>query len=171
MKVIGEPDRPVEVAVRVLAPATVPRVHAGEVAMPEPLVVTAPDDASEPPPDATANVTATPDTRLPTESVTSTEGAFETALPAVPLWLLPAFTAMIAAGPTPFGVMFARSDVRPADSNVNVFVDPTIPAKVRFVNVAVPATAATPVDAWLPPSVPLDAETVTVAVEDVRFLH
>jgi len=40
---------------------------------------------------------------------------------------------------------------------------------VRFVNVAVPADAATPADAWLPPSVPADALTVTVAALDTVF--
>ena len=43
------------------------------------------------------------------------------------------------------------------------------PAKVRFVNVAAPDTAAIPDVACDPPSVPPEAVTVTVAVEVVGF--
>ena len=83
VKVTGEPDREPDVAVRVLLPLVVPRVHAGEAAIPEELVDTTPEDASEPPPDATANVTATPCTALPWASVTTTDGAVEMAEPDV----------------------------------------------------------------------------------------
>ena len=57
VNVIGEPESEPDVAVRVLVPAVAPRVQAGEVAIPDVLVVTDPEDASEPPPDATAKVT------------------------------------------------------------------------------------------------------------------
>lgn len=83
VNVIGDPVKPDEVAVSVFAPAVVPKVHAGDVAMPEALVVTVPEEASEPPPDATANVTDVPWTALPCASVTSTEGAVVTADPTV----------------------------------------------------------------------------------------
>ena len=46
---------------------------------------------------------------------------------------------------------------------------PTSPVKVRFVNVAVPETAALPADASVPPKVPAEAATETVAVEVVGF--
>lgn len=83
VKVTGEPDNDPEVAVSVFEPAVVPNVHAGDVAMPELFVVTVPDDANDPPPDATANVTDSPCTGLPAESVTNTDGAVDTADPAV----------------------------------------------------------------------------------------
>jgi hypothetical protein len=83
--VIGEPESEPEVAVRVLLPTVAPRVHEVSAAMPEEFVVTAEDGNREPPPEATAKVTDVPDTAFPPESVTSTDGAVETALPAVAL--------------------------------------------------------------------------------------
>jgi hypothetical protein len=83
VNVTGEPDSDPEVAETVFAPAAVPSVHAGAVATPEELDVTANDDASDPPPVATANVTDAPATGLPAASETSTDGAIATALPAV----------------------------------------------------------------------------------------
>ena len=65
VKVTGDPVRPDEVAVSVFEPAVVPSVHAGDVAMPDASVVTVPEGASEPPPDATVNVTDVPWTALP----------------------------------------------------------------------------------------------------------
>ena len=65
VKVTGDPVRPVEVAVSVFEPAVVPSVQAGDVAMPDASVVTVPDEASEPPPEATANVTDVPCTGFP----------------------------------------------------------------------------------------------------------
>jgi len=60
VKVTGEPVSDPDVTVSVFDPAVVPSVHAGEVAMPELFVVAEPDDAKDPPPEATANVTAVP---------------------------------------------------------------------------------------------------------------
>jgi hypothetical protein len=100
VKVTGEPVSPDTVAVRVFDPAVVPRVHEVTAAMPEEFVDTVVVGRRDPPPDATAKVTAVPDTGLPPESVTMTDGAVETADPAVALWLLPAFTAIVAAAPT-----------------------------------------------------------------------
>ena len=97
---IGEPERVPDVAVSVFEPAVVPRVHDVSAATPEEFVVTAEDGSREPLPDATAKVTEVPDTGLPPESVTITEGAVATALPAVALWPLPAFIAMVVAAPT-----------------------------------------------------------------------
>ena len=83
VNVTGEPDSEPEVAVRVFAPAVVPSVQAGDVATPEEFVDTTPDDARDPPPVATANVTDTLGTALPAASLTNTLGAVDTAAPAV----------------------------------------------------------------------------------------
>jgi hypothetical protein len=64
VKVTGLPGRPLDVAVRVLVPAVVPNVQDVTAAMPLPLVVTGVVGLTVPPPDATANVTATPATGL-----------------------------------------------------------------------------------------------------------
>lgn len=82
LNVTGLPVRPVAVAVKVLAPAVAPSVQEPTVAMPLALVIAAPP-ATLPPPDAAANVTLTPDTTLPFASLTITDGAIATALPAV----------------------------------------------------------------------------------------
>jgi hypothetical protein len=83
VNITGEPDKEPDVAVSVLEPAVVPRVQAGEVATPELFVVTTPEDASDPPPVATAKVTLTPETGLPAVSVTWTAGLVVTAVPTV----------------------------------------------------------------------------------------
>ena len=85
LKVRGEPESPVAVAVSVLLPEVVPKVQVGEVAIPLALVVTGADEPSKPPPDATAKMTLTPLTGLPLLSLTITEGAVLTADPAVAL--------------------------------------------------------------------------------------
>ena len=85
VNVNGDPVRPVEVAVIVFAPAVVPSVHVGDVAMPKAFVVTVAGVASDPPPLVTAKVTEVPETRLPTVSVTRTNGAVVTAVPTVAL--------------------------------------------------------------------------------------
>ena len=84
VKVTGEPDIPVDVAVNVLAPALAPNLHDPTVAIPEALVVVvAPEIA--PPPLATAKVTLTPETGLLSASVMMTEGRMETSVLAVAL--------------------------------------------------------------------------------------
>jgi hypothetical protein len=99
VKVTGDPESTPEVAVIVLAPAVVPRVHEPTVAIPEAFVV-AERPVPEPPPVATAKVTEVPDTALPPESVTRTAGAIDTAEPAVADWELPALNAIVVAAPT-----------------------------------------------------------------------
>ncbi len=59
LKVTGEPARPMRVAVRVLAPALVPKVQLPTVAMPEALVAGV-RSVAKPPPLVTAKVTLTP---------------------------------------------------------------------------------------------------------------
>jgi hypothetical protein len=99
VNVTGEPVRPDTVAVNVFVPAVVPRVQDPTVAMPEAFVV-ADRPVPEPPPEAIAKVTVAPGTRLPPESVRTTDGAVESAEPAVAVWLLPAFRAIAVAAPT-----------------------------------------------------------------------
>ena len=97
--VTGEPLNDPLVAVSVFAPAVVPKVQAGLVAIPALSVVTTPLEANEPPPVATAKVTDTPLTALPCASVTFTDGAIATAVATVALWLFPPFTAIVVAVP------------------------------------------------------------------------
>jgi hypothetical protein len=80
VKVMGEPLRLPLAAVSVFAPAVVPKVQAGLMAIPALSVVTALLEAIEPPPVATAKVTDTPLTALPCASVTFTDGAAATAV-------------------------------------------------------------------------------------------
>jgi hypothetical protein len=77
---VSDPD----VAVIVLLPAAVPKTHELNAAMPEAFVTTVLplDDEIEPPPLATAKVTLTPETGF-VPSVTSTDGAVDTAVPVV----------------------------------------------------------------------------------------
>jgi hypothetical protein len=83
VNVTGLPASPLEVAVRVLVPVVVPRVQDVTAAMPLPLVVTVVVGVTVPPPEATANVTATPPTGLLNWSRTITEGDVATAVPTV----------------------------------------------------------------------------------------
>src|SRR5882762_4014242 len=97
VNVTGLPFNPVDVAVRVLAPAVLPSVQLPTVAMPLALVVgVAP--VTLPPPSAGANVTATPATGLPNWSFTITAGGV-TAVFTVAVCLSPAETAMLPALP------------------------------------------------------------------------
>ena len=83
MKVTGEPASPAAAAVIVFAPAVAPNVQLPTDAMPDALVVgLAP--LIEPPPLATANVTLTPLTPLPSASMTFTEGGVVTTAPTTP---------------------------------------------------------------------------------------
>src|SRR4029077_11333024 len=80
VNVTGLPAREPDVAVRVLVPAAVPRVHEVTWAIPFAPVVTPVVGLTVPPPDATANVTDTPATGLPCTSWTITEGGVPTAV-------------------------------------------------------------------------------------------
>src|SRR5207247_2301462 len=92
------PD-PAAAAVSVLAPAAEPSVHEVAAAMPFVPVWTGDVGFTDPPPEATAKVRLMPGTGLPLASRTITDGAVATALPAGADWLLPALTAIAAAGP------------------------------------------------------------------------
>ncbi len=74
---VRDPD----VAVRTFAPTAGPSVHPPTVAIPDAFVTAVPP-VTDPPPDATANVTDTPEAGLPFASFIRTEGGVDTALPA-----------------------------------------------------------------------------------------
>ena len=90
------PERPADAAVKLFGPAVLPRVQPPTVAIPLVLVVC---DAPVrlPPPEPTANVTATPAIGFPKRSVTSTAGGLPTADPATAVCPLPAWTPITDA--------------------------------------------------------------------------
>src|SRR5207248_5949360 len=95
---LGLPARPEAVAVSVLVPAVVLKVHEVAAAIPSVPVVTGVVGVTVPLPAAAANVTATPETGLPLASLTIAEGGGLSAVPAgadVP----PALWAMDTAAP------------------------------------------------------------------------
>jgi hypothetical protein len=96
VNVTGLPVRPLEVAASVL-PALVPSVHDVTAAMPLELVVTGVVGTTVPPPLATAKVTLTPCTPFPSASLTLTDGAVATAVPASADWPSPSFTVIVVA--------------------------------------------------------------------------
>src|SRR5581483_7273086 len=159
------PVRLPEVAVRVFWPAPVPSVHEPTVAMPfAPVVALVP--VAEPPPEATANVTATPATGLPYASVTSTDGFVATLVFTVALWWSPAFTAieLAAAEVTVRPVLVAPETPLALAVSVYVFAAST----KRSLNVAMPPDALSVV---VPPSgEPGERASVTAALLEVTRL-
>src|SRR5437762_10208158 len=89
---------PVPLAVRELAPALDPNVHLPTVATPEALVV-ADAPVIVPPPLATANVIANPETPFPNASDTLTAGKTGTGLPATANCASPLAIARVVGGP------------------------------------------------------------------------
>src|SRR3990172_5900955 len=79
---------PLTVAVKLLAPATVPSVQLPTVAIPSASVVTV-APVTSPPPEETAKLTTAPDTAVPSRAFTSTAGATATADPTAAVWLSP----------------------------------------------------------------------------------
>ena len=102
VKVTGEPVRPAAVAVRVFAPAFLPRVQS-VAAMPEESVVTT-EELTPPPPEATSKVTEQPATGSPSLSVTTTAGRVGTAVPATAVCASPALREIVLATPGVVGV-------------------------------------------------------------------
>src|SRR2546423_7178350 len=88
---------PAAVAVRVCASAVGPRVQEVTAAIPLAFVVTGVAGLPVPPPEVTANVTATPATGLPAPSRTITAGGEATAVPAGADWLVGPLAAIAAA--------------------------------------------------------------------------
>src|SRR5439155_778625 len=114
VKVTGLPVSPVDVAVSEFGPAMGPKVHEVTSAIPLAFVVTGVVGVTEPPPDATANVTVTPATGLPFASCAITDGFTSTAVPAVDVWPSPALIAIRLATPAvPVAVKVAGLPVSP----------------------------------------------------------
>lgn len=155
VNVTGDPANPADVAVRVFTPAVVESVHAGDSAIPEASVVTFALTGSE-------KLTNTPDTGLPKESVTSTDGFVATAVPTTAVWLSPEFTAIVAAGPGPLARTVSSAEARPGLVKVKVSSVVVEPVKTRLLNATIPFVALI---ATVPVSDPLEDATVTVAVE------
>src|SRR5438552_3183167 len=91
--VIGEPLSPARVAVAVCVPAFGPRVR---VALATPLASVLPAELMDPPPTATAQVTATFATGLPSWSRTITRNGVGRGVPALATWLSPVAVAVLA---------------------------------------------------------------------------
>ena len=108
------------VAVRELAPAAVPSVQEVAAAMPEAFVATAPAGSTDPPPVATAKVTATPETGLLLTSRTSTAGGVATAVPAVAVWAFPALTAIWVGAPAVSAMDVEVAVERPVELKLSV---------------------------------------------------
>src|SRR5262249_17371784 len=87
VNVTGDPVKPVALAVTVCVLAVGPSVH---VVCANPLdSVVAVVVRIEPPPDATANVPATPATPTPSDALTLATSGCATGFPANPVWLFP----------------------------------------------------------------------------------
>src|SRR5574341_1387885 len=112
VKVTGLPASPLDVAVRVFAPATVPSVQLVTWATPPAFVVIGVVGSTAPPPEATANVTDTPATGLPNWSRAITDGGVATAVPAAVLCPSPPLAAMVAAAPAAMSKLVLGADVR-----------------------------------------------------------
>src|SRR5947209_7164700 len=136
---------PVAEAVSAFAPAVVPSFQLPTAAMPLALVV-ALVPVAEPAPDVTAKVTATPATGLPKVSLATTDGALETLVSTVALWLSPPFTASEVAAPA-VPVAWKVIVERPVEAAVSVlapavwpsFQLPTVATPPAFVVALVPA--------------------------------
>src|SRR5579859_1676081 len=125
------PVNPVAVAVIELGPTVLPRIHEPIVAIPDELVVVGFVPVSDPLPVTTAKVTVTPETGLLLTSVTRTEGAMATELPAVADCPSPALIDIFAAPPTvPVAVKVTGlpPPANPVAVAVIVFAPATVPS-------------------------------------------
>src|SRR5213596_4121905 len=139
VNVTGLPVSVPEVAVSVFGPAVVPSVHEVTAAIPSAPVVTGVVGVTEPPPDATANVTATPATGFPFASCTITDGPTATAVPAVADWLFPPLSAIVLAAPVvPVAVNVTGLPVSVPEVAVSVFGPAVVPS-VHEVTAAIPS--------------------------------
>src|SRR5207249_863033 len=119
-------------------PAVGPRIQEVTAAIPFAFVVTGVVGVTEPPPDATANVTLTPPTGLPFASRTITDGSIATAVPAVADWLFPPLSAIELAAPVvPVAVKVTGLPVSPLAVAVSEF-GPTVGPSVHDVTAAIP---------------------------------
>ncbi len=115
----GDPPRPVDVAVKICVPCTLPSV-AVALTLPSLPVVCAVDGFTEPPPLDTPNVTLVPDTGFPKASVTIATSGLARFVPLTPVWLLPLETAIVAAAAA-FTVTVAVPEVTPVLAAVMVY--------------------------------------------------
>jgi hypothetical protein len=184
VNVIGLPVSPVAVAVSVFGPAVGPSVQDVTAAIPLVPVVTGVVGTTVPPPETTAKVTATPLTGLPFTSCTITEGSIGSAVPAVAVWLLPAFTAIELAAPAvPVAVNVTGLPVSPVAVAVSEF-GPAVEPRVQDVTVAIPlapvvtgvvGTTVPPPDATAnvtatpPTGLPCVSRTITEGSIDTAF--
>src|SRR5207247_478650 len=128
-----------ECAVSVFVPAVVPTAHEVTAALPSAPVLTGAVGVTVPPPDATANVTATPATGLPFASCTITDGPTATAVPAVADWLFPPLSAIELAAPVVPVAEIGRASWRGgAEVAVGVFCAAEGPS-VHEVTAAIPS--------------------------------
>src|SRR5207247_2593243 len=128
-----------ECAVSVFVPAVVPTAHEVTAAIPSAPVVTGVVGVTVPPPDATANVTATPATGFPFASCTITDGPTATAVPAVADWLFPPLTAIVLAAPAvPVAVNVTGLPVSVPEVAASVSLSPYTPL-FRSVTAAIPS--------------------------------
>jgi hypothetical protein len=127
------------VTVSVLLPDTLPSVQLPTVAMPLVFVV-ARAPVTDPPPDATANVTDTPLSGFPNGSVTITLGGGDTGSPAVPVRFVAEFAASVLAPDVvvvAVAVNVSGLPARFALVAVSVFA-PTVVPSVQLPTVATP---------------------------------
>src|SRR5574341_1268423 len=120
VKVTGLPASPLDVAVRVFAPAAVPSVQLATWATPPAFVVIGVVGSTAPPPEPTANVTDTPATGLPNWSRAITDGGVATAVPATALCPSPPLAARVVAGPAVMPNPALVADVKPAPLALSV---------------------------------------------------
>jgi len=126
VNVTGLPESDPEVAINVFCPAVGPSVQLPTVAIPlASLIWVAP--VTLPLPGPGAKVTDTPETGLPNASVTSTDGAIKTALPAGAVCPPPPWGAIVAAA-AEFTMTAAVSVTvtLPSTRAVTVFVSATV---------------------------------------------
>src|SRR5439155_558597 len=139
VNVTGLPASVPEVAVSVFVPAMVQSVHDVTAAIPSAPVVTGVGGVAEPPPDASPKRPASPATGFPLASCTITDGSTATVVPAVAVWLLPAFTAICVAVPAvPVAVKVTGLPAKPFEVAVSVLVPAVVP-RIHLVAAAMPS--------------------------------
>src|SRR5205807_8769698 len=108
--------------------------------------------------------TATPATGFPFASLTITAGGARTAVPAVAVWLVGLFAAIVAPAPAvPVAVNVTGLPVSEPDVAVKVF-EPAVALSVQLPTVAMPL----PLVVWLPPViVPFPCATANVTATPV----
>src|SRR5438067_180388 len=167
VNVTGLPVSDPDVAVRVLLPAVALSVQLPTVAMPLPLVVWVPP-VTLPLPAAGVNVTATSATGFPFASFTITDGGELTAAPAVAVWLVGLFAAIVAAAPAvPVAVNVTGLPESDPDAAVSVF-GPAVGLSVQEVRAAIPSVPV--LTAVVGVTVPLPAVGVNVTATSATGL-